>query len=197
MLNRKIAISAISILASLALMGGATFAYFTDTKTSSDNTFASGTLDIDIVQTGGTSGFIPFNVTGMQPGDMVAKCAGVSNIGTLDFRWHFSLTQISPTVTPNLNDVLTATIQGWSGASAPTEADCAAESQNASWNTALYTGPISAATNPDRMGTLGHGQTAYYRVTVELPTSVTDAYQSGSAGYQFKVDAFQLTDPAY
>ncbi len=45
-MNSKIALSAISILASLALVGGATFALFSDVATSSDNTFATGTLNL-------------------------------------------------------------------------------------------------------------------------------------------------------
>ncbi len=50
-MNSKIALSAISILASLALVGGATFALFSDVATSSDNTFATGTLNLQIDDT--------------------------------------------------------------------------------------------------------------------------------------------------
>lgn len=46
MINRKIATSAISIVTALALMGGATFAFFNSTATSANNTFTSGTLDL-------------------------------------------------------------------------------------------------------------------------------------------------------
>lgn len=46
--NRKIAFSGISILAALALIGGATFAFFSDIETSSGNTFTAGSLDLRI-----------------------------------------------------------------------------------------------------------------------------------------------------
>ena len=48
MLNKKIALSTMSILASLALLGGATFAFFSDAGSSSDNVFNAGTLDMEL-----------------------------------------------------------------------------------------------------------------------------------------------------
>ena len=46
MINKKIAMSGLSIVTALALAGGATFAFFSDTATSSNNTFSTGTLDL-------------------------------------------------------------------------------------------------------------------------------------------------------
>ncbi|MBI5044398.1 MAG: hypothetical protein HZC02_00550 [Candidatus Levybacteria bacterium] len=48
MINRKIALSSMSIFASLALMGGATFAFFSDSATSTGNSFAAGSFDLKI-----------------------------------------------------------------------------------------------------------------------------------------------------
>ncbi|KKU92465.1 MAG: hypothetical protein UY21_C0001G0088 [Microgenomates group bacterium GW2011_GWA1_48_10] len=48
MINRKIAFSVISILSALALMGGATFAYFSDTSTATNNSFTTGNADLKI-----------------------------------------------------------------------------------------------------------------------------------------------------
>ncbi len=47
-MNSKIAMSGLSILASFAIMGGATFAYFSNAGTSSANTFATGSLDLKL-----------------------------------------------------------------------------------------------------------------------------------------------------
>lgn len=47
-MNSKIAMSAVSIMASLAVMGGATFAFFSNSGTSSGNVFATGTLDLKL-----------------------------------------------------------------------------------------------------------------------------------------------------
>jgi predicted ribosomally synthesized peptide with SipW-like signal peptide len=45
-MNKKIAFSMMSILTSLALMGGATFAFFSSTATSTGNVFATGSLTL-------------------------------------------------------------------------------------------------------------------------------------------------------
>lgn len=47
-MNKKIAMSAISIVSSLAIMGGATFAAFLDQASLTANTFASGEADLRI-----------------------------------------------------------------------------------------------------------------------------------------------------
>ena len=52
-MNKKIAMSGLSIFAALAVMGGATFAAFTDTATATNNTFASGNADLLIAVDGG------------------------------------------------------------------------------------------------------------------------------------------------
>jgi spore coat-associated protein N len=45
-MNKRIAFGGISIIAALALMAGATYAFFSDSATSTGNTFATGTLDL-------------------------------------------------------------------------------------------------------------------------------------------------------
>ena len=47
-INSKILLSVASIAAAAALVVGATFAFFSDTETSSGNTFAAGTLDLKV-----------------------------------------------------------------------------------------------------------------------------------------------------
>lgn len=47
-MNTKIVLSGLSILASLAIMGAATFAFFSDSETSEDNVFTSGSLDLKV-----------------------------------------------------------------------------------------------------------------------------------------------------
>lgn len=75
MVNRKIAMSAVSILAAIALMGGTTFAFFTDQASSTNNTFSTGNADLDIAPDTGTGpgGFAETisgpNFTGIIPGE--------------------------------------------------------------------------------------------------------------------------------
>ena len=77
-MNKKIALSAMSILASLALLGGATFAFFSDAGTSSNNVFATGTLDLklsdstpevdqdNVTASFGSGALVPGSCTGSQ-----------------------------------------------------------------------------------------------------------------------------------
>src|SRR3989344_4198819 len=47
-MNRSILLSILSIFAVVGLVGGVTFAFFSDTETSSDNLFSSGTLNMQL-----------------------------------------------------------------------------------------------------------------------------------------------------
>src|SRR3990172_8936617 len=51
-MNRSIWLSILSIFAVTALVGGLTFAFFSNTGTSSANTFSTGTLDLRLSDTG-------------------------------------------------------------------------------------------------------------------------------------------------
>lgn len=50
MINKRIIGSLLSILTTLAMMTGATFAFFTDTAISQNNTFSTGNADLQIAQ---------------------------------------------------------------------------------------------------------------------------------------------------
>ena len=84
-MNTKIALSAMSILTALALMGGATFAFFSDAGKSSDNIFKSGTLDMQLTDNneGPTD-----NVSGTwglasAPGDTFSGDLKIKNTGSV------------------------------------------------------------------------------------------------------------------
>lgn len=70
-MNTKIAFRGLSILSALALMGGATFAYFSDTASSNGNVFSAGTLSMllsDDNETDLTEVLATWGATGMEPG---------------------------------------------------------------------------------------------------------------------------------
>lgn len=87
-MNRRILMSVLAISITLALVGGATFALFQDTETSSGNTFTSGTLDLKIkdgnqVWSDGIT-VAEWTMSNMIPG--VTTCAGsidLREIGSL------------------------------------------------------------------------------------------------------------------
>lgn len=101
-MNSKIALSGLSILASLAIMGGATFAFFSDAGTSNDNIFNSGTLNMLLTDSnqGPTD-----DVTGTwglasAPGDTFIGDLKIQNSGSVDAD-HVEL-QFDNTITDSL-----------------------------------------------------------------------------------------------
>ena len=75
---KKILISLMAIALVIGLVGAGTMAYFSDTETSSGNTFTAGTLDLTVSATG-----MPFNVGPMKPGDSGSGKIALTNAGTI------------------------------------------------------------------------------------------------------------------
>lgn len=86
-MNSKIAMSALSIMGSLAIMGGATFAFFSSSATSTGNVFASGNLEllIDDNNESTPSATITASIgdTDMAPGDFVSGFVSLHNDGSI------------------------------------------------------------------------------------------------------------------
>ncbi|MDP3941882.1 MAG: TasA family protein [bacterium] len=86
MINKKILISAMSIVTSLAMVGGATFAFFSDQGTSSDNIFSSGNMDMLLSDTDQTDLDDVSGTWGLAsaPGDPFTGDLKIKNSGTVD-----------------------------------------------------------------------------------------------------------------
>lgn len=86
-MNKKILLSSVSILASLALATGATFAFFSDEGTSNNNVFATGSLDLklsdDTPETDLDSVTASFGGTALVPGQAVSGQLRLKNSGTI------------------------------------------------------------------------------------------------------------------
>jgi predicted ribosomally synthesized peptide with SipW-like signal peptide len=102
---KKILGLSIIALVFIGLVAGGTFAYFSDTETSENNTFSAGTLVFNI-QDPVTTGHQVYDVSNMKPGDEVTRYLVVVNDGTLDMKWRAWLTE---TGTGTLDEVLTFT----------------------------------------------------------------------------------------
>ena len=77
-MKKKILFSLMTVVLSLGLMGSS-FAWFSDTETSTGNTFTAGTMDLEITSGGG-----PITFANMAPGDIESGTIVVTNIGSLD-----------------------------------------------------------------------------------------------------------------
>lgn len=85
-MSRKILISGLSILASLGIVTAATYAYFSDTATSTANTFVSGTLNLlvdDIDDTAAETVDGSITAANFSPGATTSGFISLHNPGTL------------------------------------------------------------------------------------------------------------------
>lgn len=78
-LKKKLGVGVVSAALGLSLIGGGTYAYFSD-QVVSNNTLAAGTLDLSMQPT--TS----LNLDNLKPGDKILKKFNVKNSGTLDIK---------------------------------------------------------------------------------------------------------------
>ncbi len=76
-LTKGLRVGLMSLLLGIALIGGGTYAYFSDHKIS-ENTFASGTLDLSVNPN------TLINVKNMKPGDSFLRSFTLKNNGSLD-----------------------------------------------------------------------------------------------------------------
>ena len=74
--------SVFAIVAVVVVVAGVTYAEFFDTETSNDNTFASGTLDLNV--DGGNTNVVKFNVTNMHVGSQRIGTWRLRNVGTVN-----------------------------------------------------------------------------------------------------------------
>jgi spore coat-associated protein N len=78
---KKIVGLSLAALLIIGIIGGATFAYFSDTESSTGNTLTAGTLDLKI--DGGDIAVTTFNVSGVAPGDSGSGNSILTNAGNM------------------------------------------------------------------------------------------------------------------
>jgi len=90
---KKIMMSLFTIAIVGALIGGGTFAYFSDTETSGTNTFEAGTIDFEMIGEGG--GTVQITLMDMKPCDWAYYGIRLHNLGTNDgpLYLHFDVTE--------------------------------------------------------------------------------------------------------
>jgi spore coat-associated protein N len=78
---KKIIGLSVAALLLLGVIGGATFAYFSDTESSTNNSLTAGTLDLNI--DGGNLAVNTFSVSAVAPGDSGSGSSTLSNVGSM------------------------------------------------------------------------------------------------------------------
>ena len=78
---KKILGLTVAALIVIALVGAGTWAYFSDTETSANNSLTAGTLDLNV--DGGDAAVTTFSVTGKAPGDSGSGSTTLASAGNL------------------------------------------------------------------------------------------------------------------
>lgn len=183
MLTTRIGISMFSILAAVGLLSGATFAFFTDTATSQDNTFATGTADLQIaVDNAGSPGTYgneitapAINETNIVPGFNKTYKFWLRNNSTgIDMSLAAALADINTSgLNPDIQNQLSVSI------------DCGTLA-----GPAVVSG-FTGGPYPVR-ASLSAGQEVQCDMNVTLPESIDSSYQASSVRFDGVFTGTQL-----
>ena len=195
--KRTLVLSAIVLLLSVAMLAGATFAWFTDSVTNSGNKIEAGNLEVDLLQKTSTlsaaqqeeiaSAEIPpltdgdftdisdltspvFDYSLWEPGYSTGAVFKVKNSGTLAFKFGFAFASLE--VTQNLGDVLIVSVNG----------------EDKGTLTEFATG------TPFFSGILGSGMTsAALEIVIRMNTDAGNDYQGATAKFDLVLKAVQTS----
>src|SRR3989344_2122501 len=188
MINKKIALSLLSIASALVIVGGATFAFFSDTKTSTENTFAAGTLEVSITDQNADTLFeSEAIVSNWAPGDQSFVNFDVKNVGTLPVNLRgFATGTWGDSGLDSQNMVKVIQVERWDGS------NWVNILSNSSGITGyFYWSPDGTNT---ALYTVDSGDRAQLRLTVEFDTNAGDDFQGQTFTASLQAEAKQTND---
>lgn len=206
MINKKITLSALSILVSLSLMAGATYAYFTDSATSTGNSFTAGELDINLRSDSPTQD-APFNVNGLEPGETVTRYITVTNDGDIDMQWKAYINSGDGGSLFNVLNIKEVTLHpseylGYTGLTTAGYTIAGPVNHPIITSSTPLSNLTNASTTPlvwkySTAGAFSPNWSATYKIVVEMDPNASNSYQNSSWTGSMKFDGYQLTDPAF
>lgn len=203
-MKRKLVISGLALIAAVATVSGATYALFTSTVSTPDQSVAAGTINLEFANVGLSNSVvgIPFNVTNAKPGDTgTTKYLTVKNTGSLPATVAVKIKKISDNdndcnATEQLVDItcgdgqgeldenLNLFVNGWVGVGDVLESLEVGQS-------ALVRD--MEGTQYDSTFVLDAGATSSQRsVGWSIPASVGNVIQSDSVSFQIVLEATQI-----
>ncbi len=198
--RRSFLTSCMALLLCFVMLLGSTFAWFTDTVTSSGNKIVSGTLDLDLQlkdkDTGSYSSINEssdplFNYDKWEPGYTDVKVLKVHNAGSLSFKWVSNFVS-SETITDlaKVIDVYVKTADSdidYPGAMIElTEAN--------GWKLVDTLDKIIDSTTQPIKGELLSGESDYFAVALHMQETAGNEYQDTSLGaFDIALHAIQLS----
>jgi predicted ribosomally synthesized peptide with SipW-like signal peptide len=192
MINKKIMLSGISIVAALSLMAGATFAYFTNQANSSGNVLGAGTLTVSVVDQNQDTAFTSETLaSNWAPGDQTIVDFDVKNTGTLPVKLYgnASGTWGVPTL-DSQNMVKVTKVERFNGSSWVTILNAPGGITGNFYYTddGLSTGTVFSVAS---------GERAQLRLTVELSSTAGNDFQGQVFTTSIQVNASQANIPGW
>jgi predicted ribosomally synthesized peptide with SipW-like signal peptide len=202
MLNKKMLLSLLVIGVVSVSAGAGTWAYFSDTEMSTDNTFTAGTLDLDLsdgTDDGTDSETLTWVAGNMAPGDVAASATmTVTNVGTLAGNLDISDIDVlnDPGTTPESEDI-SVSEDGELGANLIIDMffDTNNDGVNDASETTIYTGALDgiAASYDLDEGIAASGVT-YITINYDLPSTTGNDVQGDTVELEFTVELDQIAD---
>lgn len=188
MINRRIATGLMSIVGALTIAGGATFAYFTDSATSTANAFTAGTLNIEVDQTGIQTSPV---TTNWAPGDDTPVQFNIKNVGTLPVNLEGgAVGNWTDVENPEASSVKVTKVEFYNG----TDWETVVNSSSGITHSFYYSpdGSINS------LKVLAPGATLPVRVTVSFDKNISDVkYQGKTFSATLTVHAKQTNAPTF
>lgn len=187
-MNKRLLLSIATVVASSALVAGATFAYFTDSGTSNDNIFAAGNVDLqldDVNEGFANSVTASLSSSGFAPGVSKTGWISLHNNGSIDIAeielGANQTANVDNGDASNLSNVLNLTIKTGSDNTCSTGTDhTSAITLAIGDNVAPLTLAELEASDYDALPGLTIGSTSYLCVTETMDSAAGNNYQSDS-----------------
>lgn len=201
-LNKKLNKTMKKILISLAIIGvvaaigvGATVAYFSDTETSTGNTFTAGTLDLKL--NGGNANSTMFTVANVVPGQSDGASVTLNNAGNIngfiDFNFTNLIDQDNSCVDPEIGDEAGCVAQGLGAGTGELDSNLTITAfiikdtntiYDAGTDVLVYQGLASAIVGAGLQDyAFNSAASDTFRINWSVDSSVNNIIQSDSAGF--------------
>jgi predicted ribosomally synthesized peptide with SipW-like signal peptide len=175
----------------MGLVGGGTYAYFSDPETSTGNSFTAGTLDLSVDTANPWTG-AQFTVSDVKPGDYDVATMTLTNEGN-----------IGGTLTVDLKNLLDSAGTTPEPEPTPDNGELSANMDIALWvdangdgvqdtgETLLYFGKLNAEVGPYTVGALDGGATTYVSLSYSIGSDVGNDIQGDISTFDIEFNLVQ------
>lgn len=179
MLRKRATIAGIVLAMAAVLSSGAIYAYFSDTETSSGNTFTAGTLDLKVNAV--DNPVSSFTVSNVYPGASGSVSVTLTNSGTIAGTLTVAIISVanSPGSTPEPEAALGTADNGELGGTMLITiwSDTDGDGIRDAGETTLYSGLLNDAAGALTVGPLAGGESAHVGIAYSIPTTAGNEIQ--------------------